>query len=102
MRYGVIRTQKKEGDGISLGPAHWLRRGTPVRIAADARQLGIRVETMFPVFGVPIFGVASSRYKVREQYVTADDVVELPQWLGPFLEWFAPKFQRVREWFCLA
>ncbi|KVF22783.1 hypothetical protein [Burkholderia cepacia] len=100
MRYGVIRTQKKDFD-VKGGPVHWLRRGTLVRILRDAGELGYQVETMYPVFAVPVHP-EPQRYLVREQHVIRSDFYKLPQQLGPLLEWFAPKFQRAREWFCLA
>ncbi|AIS45993.1 hypothetical protein DR61_1316 [Burkholderia pseudomallei] len=50
----------------------------------------------------PVFGSWYEKYRHWTQIVDQDDFYELPQWLGPFLEWFAPKFQRAREWLCLA
>lgn len=98
MRYGVIRTQKERAGGVFGFPTHWLMRGTLVRILRD-KDYGTEVETMYPVFGAPFF---NARYAVRTQYVKRHDYYELPRWLGPLLEWFAPKFQRAREWLCLA
>lgn len=57
---------------------------------------------MYPVFGVPVGRTLPMHYKVRTQIVDGRDLYQLPQWLGPLLEWFAPRFQRIREWFCLA
>ena len=91
MRYGFVKTEKKADD---KGPVHWLRRGTLVRVLRDDY-----IETMYPVFGV---SCAQWPYRVVRQIVRPGDVYEIPRWLGPFLEWFAPKFQRAREWFCLA
>ncbi|NTY35788.1 hypothetical protein FCJ57_05140 [Burkholderia diffusa] len=101
MRYGVIRTQKQDYD-VRGGPVHWLRRGTVVRVLRGEGALGYQVETMYPVFAVPVLATSPSRYSVREQHVIRSDFYELPNWLGPLLEWFAPKFQRAREWLCLA
>ncbi|AGK46063.1 hypothetical protein BTI_1583 [Burkholderia thailandensis MSMB121] len=86
MRYGLVKTQKT----ANRSPVHWLRRGTLVRILRDDY-----IETMYPVFGV---SVTQWPYRVVRQIVRPGDVFELPQWLGPMLEWFAPKFQRAREW----
>lgn len=52
---------------------------------------------MYPVFGVAIPGTSPNPYKVREQIVDRGDLYQLPRWLGPLLEWFAPRFQRARE-----
>lgn len=102
MRYGLIRTQKRDYD-VKAGPVHWLRRGTLVRIVREAGgKFGCSVETMYPVFGVPVGRTWPTHYKVRAQIVDSRDFYEFPQWLGPLLEWFAARFQRIREWFCLA
>lgn len=86
MRYGLVKTQKSE----IRRPVHWLRRGTLVRILRDDY-----IETMYPVFGV---SETQWPYRVVRQIVRPGDVFELPEWLGPMLEWFAPRFQRAREW----
>ncbi|KVT22981.1 hypothetical protein [Burkholderia ubonensis] len=94
MRYGVIRTQIKEGADVRTQPLHILARGTLVRVLRPvACPVGIEVETMYPVFGSWY-----EKYRHWTQIVDRDDFYELPQWLGPLLEWFAPKFQRTREW----
>ncbi|WP_232438634.1 hypothetical protein [Burkholderia ubonensis] len=46
----------------------------------------------------PVFGSWYEKYRLWTQIVDRDDFYELPQWLGPLLEWSAPKFQRAREW----
>ncbi|AOJ66445.1 hypothetical protein WJ32_29195 [Burkholderia ubonensis] len=94
MRYGVIRTQIKEGADVRTQPLHILSRGTLVRVLRPvACPVGIEVETMYPVFGSWY-----EKYCLWTQIVDRDDFYELPQWLGPLLEWIAPKFQRTREW----
>ncbi|QRR06445.1 hypothetical protein FPJ27_08595 [Burkholderia sp. MS455] len=100
MKYGVVKTQKNDHD-VKGGPVHWLRRGTFVRVTSEGK-FGAHSETMYPVFAVPVTSDSEKRYAVRWQYLNRTDFYELPHWLGPFLEWFAPKFQRVREWLCLA
>ncbi|KGW51190.1 hypothetical protein A4G85_31635 [Burkholderia pseudomallei] len=97
MRYGVIRTQKCDYD-VHGGPVHWLRRGTLVRVLRGGEGFGYQVETMYPVFAIPVVRSRPQRYGVREQHVVRSDFYELPQWFGPFLEWSAPRFQRAREW----
>lgn len=101
MRYGFIRTQKC-GYDVKGGPVHWLRRGTLVRVLRGGEEFGYQVETMYPVFGIPVVRSLTQRYWVREQHIVRSDFYELPRWLGPLLEWFAPKFRRAREWLCLA
>ena len=100
MPYGIIKTQKKDADGVHGGPTHWLMRGTLVRIV-NGEEDWSEVETLYPVFGFPIPG-ADTAYKVRTQYVHPSDYVEIPGRFGPMLEAWAEYFQRVREYLCLA
>jgi hypothetical protein len=98
--YGIIKTQKKDGDGVRGGPTHWLLRGTLVRVVKDGEDYS-EVETLYPVFGYPIPGTAPM-YKVRTQYLSPSDYYEIPGRFGPMLEAWAEYFQRVREYMCLA
>ncbi|CAB3795614.1 hypothetical protein [Pararobbsia alpina] len=94
MRYGVIRTQKKESDGVQKGPVHWLKRGTLVHVHGTG-EYGIRVETLYPVFGVLVPGATVS-YAVREQHVKLHDVLVLPRLAGAAVRAAAKQLQRVR------
>lgn len=97
MRYGVIRTTRNRSERNEADdPVHWLRRGTLVRILRSPSDKYRCVETMYPVFGSRYHPL--QRYAIKDQVLWTDDLVELPRWLGPFLEWFAPRFQRAREW----
>lgn len=100
MPYGIIKTQKKDADGVRGGPTHWLMRGTLVRVV-NSGEGWAEVDTLYPVFGYPIPGQPAT-YKVRTQYVHPSDYLEIPSRFGPMLEAWAEYFRRVREYLCLA
>jgi hypothetical protein len=102
MRYGVIKTQKKDYD-VQGGPIHWFRKGTLVRVLRDGDGVyGTEVESMYPVFCVPVVRGGSPSYSARKQIVNSEDIVLITPRVGPMLEALARVFRRTREFFGIA